>query len=125
MNREYVAWTGVVVALLIAGLLIGRQLLVLPDDAHVARRPELVEGQRPEPVEESFRQWFWESRGLDLAAQVALIFVGALGIAALLPSDKEETEMTNGQCSPSFPPSRGDERRGPPKLGGTGEGDDE
>ena len=84
MNREYVAWIGVVVALLIAGLLIGRQFLAPPDDAHVARGPELVEG--------SFRRWFWESRGLDLAAQVGLIFVGALGIAALLPRGKEENE---------------------------------
>ncbi len=87
LQREHVAWIGVVVALLIAGLLIGRQFLAPPDGAHVAWRSELVEG--------SFRQWFWESRSLDLAAQVGLIFVGALGIAALLPRGKEETEMTN------------------------------
>ncbi len=84
MNREYVAWIGTVVVLLIVGLLIGRQFLSKPDDASAARRPELVEG--------SFRQWFWESRSLDLAAQVGLIFVGALGIAALLPRGKEENE---------------------------------
>jgi len=84
VNREYVAWIGAVVVLLIAGLLIGRQLLFSPDDASAVRHPELVEG--------SFRQWFWESRSLDLAAQVALIFVGALGIAALLPRGKEENE---------------------------------
>jgi hypothetical protein len=76
VNREHVAWAGVVVALLIAGLLIGQQLLAPPDDAQIA----------------PFRQWFWESRSLDLAAQVGLIFVGALGIAALLPKDKEENE---------------------------------
>lgn len=84
MNREHVAWAGAVVVLLIAGLLIGQQFLAPPDDAHVARCPE--------PVEGSFRQWFWESRSLDLLAQVGLIFVGALGIAALLPRDKEEDE---------------------------------
>jgi len=33
----------------------------------------------------AFRQWLWERRSLDLAVQVGLIFVGALGIAALLP----------------------------------------
>lgn len=76
MNREYVAWAGAVVVLLIVGLLIGQQFLAPPDDALVA----------------SFRQWFWESRGLDLAVQVGLIFVGALGIAALLPRGKEENE---------------------------------
>lgn len=81
MNREYVAWIGAVVVLLIVGSLIGQQFLAPPDDARVA----------------SFRRWFWESRGLDLAVQVALIFVGALGIAALLPRGKEETEMTNDQ----------------------------
>ena len=104
MNREYVAWIGAVVVLLIVGLLIGRQFLSKPDDASATRRPEpfdfaqgmaqdkLVEGACPELVEGSFRQWFWESRSLDLAAQVGLIFVGALGIAALLPRGKEENE---------------------------------
>ena len=75
MNREHIAWAGTVAVLLIAGLLISRQFLAPPDDAQIA----------------PFRQWFWESRSLDLAAQVGLIFVGALGIAALLPRDKEDT----------------------------------
>jgi hypothetical protein len=39
---------------------------------------------------ESFRSLFWEVRGLDLLAQVALVLTGALGIAALLPRDREE-----------------------------------
>ena len=92
MSREHVAWIGAVVVLLIVGLLIGRQFLPKPDDASAARCPEPVEGACPELVEGSFRRWFWESRGLDLAAQVGLIFVGALGIAALLPRGKEENE---------------------------------
>ena len=46
--------------------------------------------QSPETGLESFRQWFWASRSLDLAIHVGLIFVGALGIAALLPGGKEE-----------------------------------
>jgi hypothetical protein len=32
-----------------------------------------------------FREWFWEIRSLDLLVQMALIFAGALGIAAILP----------------------------------------
>jgi hypothetical protein len=76
MGREHVAWVGVVVVLLIAGLLIGQQFMAPPDDARV----------------DSFRQWFWESRSLDLAVQVGLIFVGALGIAALLPKGKGDDE---------------------------------
>lgn len=76
MNREHVAWIGTVAVLLVAGLLLGQQFLVPPDDAHVG----------------AFRQWFWDSRSLDLIVQVGLIFAGALGIAALLPRDKEETE---------------------------------
>jgi Ni,Fe-hydrogenase I cytochrome b subunit len=75
VDREHIAWVGAVVVLLIAGLLIGQQFLAPSDDTHAG----------------SFRQWFWESRSLDLAAQVGLIFVGALGIAALLPKGKEDT----------------------------------
>ena len=73
LEREHVAWIGTVAVLLLAGLLIGRQFLAPLDDTQIA----------------SFRQWFWESRSLDLVAQVGLIFVGALGIAALLPRDKD------------------------------------
>jgi len=76
MGREYVAWGGVLVLLLLAGLLVGRQFLPWFGDADVAL----------------FRQWFWESRGLDLAVQAGLILVGALGTAALLPRDKETGE---------------------------------
>jgi len=76
MDREHVTWVGIVVLLLVAGLLIGQQFMASPDDARV----------------DSFRQWFWESRNLDLVAQVGLIFVGALGIAALLPKGKGDDE---------------------------------
>ena len=86
MNREHAAWIGAVVVLLTIGLLIGRQFLAVPDRAHVAQRSELVLSE----AEGSFRHWFWEGRSLDLAAQVGLIFAGALGIAALLPRGKEE-----------------------------------
>ena len=76
MSREHATWVGVAALLLIAGLLIGWQFLGLPEDADAG----------------SFRQWFWESRSLDLLVQVGLIFAGALGIAALLPRDKEGSE---------------------------------
>ncbi|MDY6875372.1 MAG: hypothetical protein SWK90_04090 [Chloroflexota bacterium] len=76
MNREPATWVGVVIVLLTASLLIGQHFLAPPEDAQIA----------------PFRQWFWESRSLDLAAQVGLIFVGALGIAALLPRGKEDNK---------------------------------
>ncbi len=40
--------------------------------------------------EEDFRAWFWDRRGLDLVVQVLLVFVGALGIAAILPEEDED-----------------------------------
>ena len=49
-------------------------------------------GDRGPVAEESFRAWFWEQRGLDLAVQATLIFVGALGTAALLPRGREDDE---------------------------------
>ncbi len=46
-----------------------------------------------EPLEPStgtaFRVWWWEHRAGDLAAQVGLVFAGALGIAALLPPEEK------------------------------------
>ena len=83
LQHEHVVWVGAVVVLLIAGLLIGQQFLAPLDD------PEPARPEQSRRVEGSFRQWFWESRSLDLVAQVGLIFVGALGIAALLPRDKD------------------------------------
>lgn len=74
MSREYAIWAGTAVLLLTVGLLVGSWFLTPPDHADV----------------ESFRQWFWENRSLDLLVQVGLILTGALGIAALLPRGKEE-----------------------------------
>ncbi len=61
MNRDYVAWAIAVVVLLLGGVLIGRQIMTLPGETGAT----------------AFRQWFWESRSLDLVAQVGLIFVGS------------------------------------------------
>ena len=66
-----------IVLLLLGGFWVGRRFIVDTRDA---------------PASGSFRQWFWEKRSLDLAAQAGLIFVGALGTAALLPRDKEDAE---------------------------------
>jgi hypothetical protein len=77
VGRERITWLALVTALLVAGLLIGRQFLL--DTGEV---PEDESGR-------SFREWFWESRALDLVTQAGLIFAGALGIAALLPREKE------------------------------------
>ena len=76
MNREYVVWAAAVIVLLLVGMLIGQQFMTLPGETNAT----------------AFRQWFWEARSLDLAVQVGLIFVGALGISALLPGGKEGDE---------------------------------
>jgi hypothetical protein len=78
VGRERITWLALVTALLlVAGLLIGRQFL-------------LGTGEVPaDEPDRSFRKWFWESRALDLVVQAGLIFAGALGIAALLPREKE------------------------------------
>ena len=40
-------------------------------------------------LETSLQYWLWQQRGPDLAVQIGLIFAGALGIATLLPSRKD------------------------------------
>lgn len=101
MNSEHGAWITAVVVLLTVGLLIGRQFLDVPDGDHVAQRSAPVSGGGPDDqgevdgtsaAEGSFRQWFWESRRLDLVVQVGLIFVGALGITALLPQGTDSAD---------------------------------
>jgi hypothetical protein len=77
VSRERITVIVIVGAVLLVGLLIGRRFLLDTDEAQV-------------DSERSFREWFWEGRALDLAAQAGLIFAGALGIAALLPREKED-----------------------------------
>ncbi len=74
MNREQIIWFSAALLLLVTGLLIGQQVTALSQGEQAA----------------VFRQWFWEHRDLDLGVQVGLIFVGALGISALLPREKKE-----------------------------------
>ncbi|MEJ5311603.1 MAG: hypothetical protein WHX52_17725 [Anaerolineae bacterium] len=77
MNRERALQIGVVVALLVAGMLVGALFSVTPEAADSTAASNV------------FREWFWEQRSLDLLVQVALIFVGALGVAAVLPKHNE------------------------------------
>ena len=77
MSREHLLWIVIFIVILVGGLLVGQ---------NTRRQP----ASTPETETGSFRLWFWQSRTLDLVVQVGLIFGGALGIAALLPGDREE-----------------------------------
>ena len=82
MSLEDLPWI-VLVVLLLAGSILASQRFVSPQG----------EGTPPSAAGDeavTFRQRFWETRSLDLAVQVALIFVGTLSIAALLPRRGEE-----------------------------------
>lgn len=81
MSRERWLLLGTVVFLLIGGLLVGRYLVEPPQT--VLMTLDSAENAS------AFRTWLWAHRGLDLGVQAALIFVGALGIAAVLPNNKE------------------------------------
>jgi hypothetical protein len=81
MGREDIPWIAAVVALLLAGFVIGQRVSLPLESTDPAIKT--ANGRL-------FRPWFWEHRSLDLAVQVCLIFVGALGIAALLPPSRED-----------------------------------
>lgn len=78
MNRERTLPIGIVAALLIVGMVVGWYFRVAPEDATSTAASNV------------FREWFWEQRSLDLLVQVTLIFVGALGVAAVLPKHDRE-----------------------------------
>ncbi|MEA3407922.1 MAG: hypothetical protein U9R48_07575 [Chloroflexota bacterium] len=73
-NHEPVLWIAIALGLLFAGMFLGQTFQEPPQDI----------------PQSSFRHWFWEGRSLDLIVQVGLIFVGALGISALLPRGRED-----------------------------------
>jgi hypothetical protein len=98
MSGEDLPWIGLIVLLLAGGLLVGWQWMRPPVDGEVTRESA------------TFRQWMWESRSLDLAVQVGLVFVGALGIAALLPrsqflEDKSPADWVSGDSLSTDVPS--------------------
>lgn len=71
MNRENRPWWVLALLLLAGGWFASQRMGVhTPPDPY---------------TQETFREWLWGTRSLDLAVQVGIIFVGALGIAALLP----------------------------------------
>jgi len=73
MRREYLIWGVVVGGLLLLGFLIGQGVT------------------QPQPnTTDNFRTWLWGHRSLDLLAQVGLILVGALGVAAVLPRHRDD-----------------------------------
>lgn len=76
MRLRLGSWTLFLIALLAFGLLMGRWFWTSSDLSQAA----------------SFRVWWWGHRELDIAVQVGLVLAGALGIAALMPPEGEETE---------------------------------
>jgi len=87
MNRERMIQVVVVAAMLTVGLRIGW---------YFDTRPAL-DSYDSIATSNSFREWFWEHRSLDLLVQVALIFVGALCVAAVLPKHTE-SQPTHEFC---------------------------
>lgn len=83
MSRERILQIGGVAVLLITGMLVGWYFRTAPDDTV------------PVAASNVFREWFWEQRSLDLLVQVMLIFVGALGVAAVLPKHNEPSPTTH------------------------------
>ena len=76
MSHENWPWLGLALLLLVGGWLAGHRLLT--------STPVDQEGV------ETFREWLWGTRSLDLAVQVGIVFVGALGIATLLPREDDD-----------------------------------
>ena len=82
MGREDIPWIAVLIVLVVAGFFLGQRFVA----------PSTSELTPPAEETAAFRAQFWEERGLDLGVQVGLVFVGALGIAALLPRGMGEAE---------------------------------
>jgi hypothetical protein len=87
LSLERILFAALIVLLLGGGLLVGRHF-------DGARSPD-GNPTVAQPAAESprFQDWLWERHGLDLLVQVALVFAGTLGVAAILPNISEGTEL--------------------------------
>lgn len=90
-SRRWLFERGLSLALILA--LLGGGLLLA---RHVDEAPPLESSTErlSDPDSDDltvFRNWLWERRGLDLLVQVALVFAGTLGVAAILPHSSEST----------------------------------
>ncbi len=82
---------GVLILLLLGGgLIVGRHF----DRAWSLEQTPSVVAVEPQAEPRIFRDWLWQHHGLELLAQVALVFAGTLGVAAILPNISEGTELS-------------------------------
>lgn len=93
MSRERALWLVLVIIVVLVGGLLTRQYS-LSRFTDACTPSTVVPGglEQGRRAGEAFRPSLWRDRGLDLAVQAGLIFVAALGIAALLPSHAEDGE---------------------------------
>ncbi|HUT17543.1 MAG TPA: hypothetical protein VM366_00175 [Anaerolineae bacterium] len=89
MSREDLVWILAAIILLIVGFLVGQRWAV-PRGEPVEAGPVPSEAEMLDVRDDAFRVRFWRGRSLDLAVQAALVLVGALSIAALLPRGRED-----------------------------------
>jgi hypothetical protein len=89
MGREDLVWIVAAIALLIVGFLIGQRWAV-PKEEPLEADPVSSEAELLDARDDAFRARFWQGRSLDLAVQAALVLVGALSVAALLPRGRED-----------------------------------
>ena len=87
LTLQRILFAALIVLLLGGGLLVGRYF----DRAWSPEgNPSVAE---PATDARVFQDWLWARHGLDLLVQVALVFAGTLGVAAILPNISEGTEL--------------------------------
>ena len=77
MKSELAVLFAAAALLLVVGALLGRWV---------------SESPTPAAADNGYRAWFWSHRSLDLAIQIGLVFAGALGVAAILPREREDND---------------------------------
>jgi hypothetical protein len=88
MSREDLVWILAAIALLVISFVAGQRWALPREEADMEAAP--LQSEAPDLQDDSFRARFWQGRSLDVAVQAALVLVGALSIAALLPRGREE-----------------------------------